>query len=389
MKTIPNVGQYARNSSDLGLGNDGALSVKISQDAPIPLDFELECVPGELVVLVGPSGAGKTSLLRAIAGLLPLSTGDVRIGNTHWFSSDQSINLRPQKRSVGFVFQDYALFPHLSAEDNVAIAIDKTVPDKERKQRARDLLSLVNLEDLDARRPAALSGGQRQRVALARALARDPQVLLFDEPFSAVDQMTRERLKRELVALRQRLKIPMILVTHDLQDAMALADRIAVLYRGKLLDVGSPDRIRLQPNSRLVARLMGESNLFSGEIIRASQNAQHGALRFGDVTLDVVETGAWVEGDQVTWMVPSEHVVLQTPGRASEGAKENPVQGCITSMTRLGENTAVALELDAKAGAVLNLSLRNHTVARNSLAPGVRVTVSILAKGVHVMAADP
>ncbi len=368
-------------------GSDG-LHVHISQRQPIALDANLTCAPGELLALVGPSGAGKTSVLRAIAGLLHPSFGTIRSGGVTWFSSEDRINLTPQQRSVGFMFQDYALFPHLSAHDNVALAIDKSLPRQARDERTRQLLAMVNLEDLDVRKPAALSGGQRQRVALARALARDPDVLLLDEPFSAVDQMTRDRLKRELVALHGKLNIPIVLVTHDLDEALVLSDRLAVLYAGTLLGQGTPDDMRLRPPSRMVARLMGQTNVFSGEVVETASDARAGRLRFGDVDLNVSATRGWSRGANVSWMVASEHIVLHRRDRVEATAGENPVAGRVTDFARLGDQAALRVKLDAMPDAILNFKLPHRSIARNGIEVGTHVTVSLLADGIHLMAPD-
>jgi molybdate transport system ATP-binding protein len=204
------------------------LSVRLQQTAPIPLDAEFDCGAGELVALVGPSGSGKTTLLRVIAGVARCAEGRVAIGDDTWFDSAAGVELSPQQRRVGLVFQSYALFPHLSALDNVALASPRSDP----AGHARELLARMRLDGLAVRRPAQLSGGQQQRVALARALARDPQVLLLDEPFSAVDQVTRQDLYVELAELHRSLSIPMLLVTHDLQEAQRLADRMVILDEG-------------------------------------------------------------------------------------------------------------------------------------------------------------
>jgi molybdate transport system ATP-binding protein len=187
------------------------LSVLLNQDGPIALNVQLHCAPGELLALVGPSGSGKTSVLRAIAGLLPVKNGHVRLGDAVWF--DGSNALPTQLRPIGMVFQHYALFPHLSALDNVKLAVSAGQGDAH--SVAQQLLADMQLDGLASRLPSELSGGQRQRVALARALARKPQLLLLDEPFSAVDQPTRHALYDELITLRERVRLPIVMVTHD------------------------------------------------------------------------------------------------------------------------------------------------------------------------------
>ncbi len=359
-----------------------ALSVAVQQDAPIPLDATLSCRAGELLALVGPSGSGKSTILRAIAGLIDVGWGEIVCGGDVWLDTAANRIVATQDRRVGLVFQDYALFPHLSARANVEIAVPRHEAD--RKAAADAWLGRVNLAGLEDRRPAQLSGGQQQRVAIARALARDPRVLLLDEPFSAVDQMTRERLKLELAALRRTLTIPIILVTHDIGEALALADRIAVLHRGQILQNGPPEAVRLRPHSPVVARLIGETNILSGTILRPSAPALPGLLKFGDATLEVADSAGVAADTKVQWLIPAEAIVLHRRGRPSQGERENPVSGHVQAMTVLGEQTAVTLGLEASPGSVLNFRLPTHAARRNELAAGVETTVSLLADAIHI-----
>ncbi len=231
------------------------LSVSLHQSGPIPLDVAFSCAPGEVLGLVGPSGAGKTTVLRAIAGLCRTRAGRVCVDGAVWFDSETKVFLPPHNRRVGLVFQEHALFPHLSAADNVAGALTHH-PRAERRGLAMALLSRVHLDGLESRKPAELSGGQRQRVAIARALARDPQVLLLDEPFSAVDRRTRVHLQAEIVALRRDLAIPMLLVTHDVDEVARLADRLCILDQGRVCLIGRPDEVLAEPAIR--ALLLGD-----------------------------------------------------------------------------------------------------------------------------------
>lgn len=365
-------------------GIPSALDMRILQRTPIPLDVALSCGPGELLALVGPSGSGKTSVLRAIAGLLRPDEGQVVVGGETLFSSAARIDLSPQRRKVGLVFQDYALFPHLSALDTVALAVSAAT-EAEQRARAHVLLARVNLDGLEARRPSQLSGGQRQRVALARALAREPRVLLMDEPFSAVDQATRDRLKRELASLRRSLNIPIVLVTHDLQEAVALADRMSVLYRGSLLKSGTPDEVRLRPGSALVARLMGQTNLFEGVLDRPASGSDPGRLSWRGRLLVVGSTGQFKAGDRVAWLAPVDHVLLHRRARPSGADLLNPVAGVISELVPLGERTEVTLRVTGDPEAVLNFNVATRTVANGALVPGSAATVSLLPEGLHLM----
>jgi molybdate transport system ATP-binding protein len=241
-----------------------SLQVRIDQAGPIPLYGQLHCEAGQMVALIGPSGAGKTSLLRSIAGLLPMSSGLVRIADEVWFDSQLHLNVKTLQRHVGLVFQNYALMPHLKAIDDVALSL-LDLPQAERLRRAQAWLEKVNITgELQQRKPAQLSGGQQQRVALARALARSPKVLLLDEPFSAVDQLSRQGLYELLADLRAELDIPIVLVTHDLFEARLLADQIAVMDAGRIVQQGTPLEVYKSPRNARVADLVGIRNRFYG-----------------------------------------------------------------------------------------------------------------------------
>ncbi len=362
------------------MGEVGELVVELAQEEPLPLKVAFAVRPGELLALVGPSGSGKTTVLRAIAGLYRPQSQLIRCARWCWADSGRGIHLPPQRRRVGFVFQDYALFPHLSAADNVTTALGH-LPRSERPERARELLKAVRLAGLERRRPHQLSGGQRQRVALARALAREPRVLLLDEPFSAVDQVTRRRLQRELVLLRQRMPVPTVLVTHDLEEAARLADRICVLYRGETLQTAPPQEVLHRPASSLVARLVDLANIFTGEV--AAQEAERTVLRWGELLLEARRQPGFSVGQRVAWVIPPAYVVLHRRDRPSRGERENPVAGRIVELVSFGENTHVTMEVKGRGR--LQFTVSTHVAGRNRLAPGAAVRVSLLAEGIHLM----
>lgn len=361
------------------------LSLQLAQPGPIPLQAEFACQSGELLALVGPSGSGKTTLLRAIAGLYQPAAGVIHCGEECWFDAQRKHSLRPQQRRTGIVFQDYALFPHLSARDNIAIPL-RHLPKPAQAHRAEEWLARVKLEGLGGRFPHQLSGGQRQRVALARALAREPEVLLLDEPFSAVDQVTRRRLQRELVLLRQQIAIPIVLVTHDLTEAAALADTMCVLHNGTTLQSGPPQALFRRPLSPGVARLLDRHNLF-----RATLRYHQGrcCLEWGRFLLEVsAEVQAELQdyriGDKLEWYLPPSDIVLHRRERPSNGERENPVAAMVSEVVTLGGMTSVALRV--AHGDMLRFEISTHAARRNQLAPGVMVKVSLLASGIHVMA---
>ena len=355
------------------------LSVRLRQRAPIPLEAELACAPGELLALVGPSGSGKSTILRCIAGLHAAAEGAIRCNGETWFDAGSAANRPVQARRIGFVFQHYGLFPHLSALENVAAALGGLTL-QERTARAHELLARVHLDGLAARRPAELSGGQQQRIAVARALARDPAVLLLDEPFSAVDQVTRRKLQQELARLRAELDIPMLLVTHDLDEARMLADRMVILHKGKTLQAGPPDEVMTRPASAAIARLVGLHNLFEGALV-----TDGGALKLAWLgnRLEVSRIEGR-PGDRVSWVIPPEGVLLHRRERPSRGEAENPVSGVVQDCVRLGPFTQLRLLPDG-GSEPLAFSVPSHVAERNDIAPGASARVTLLANSIHLM----
>lgn len=225
-------------------------------------DVTLEVAGGELVALLGPSGCGKSTLLRIVAGFLDQSKGQVKIGDRFVDS------LPPNRREVGIVFQNYALFPHMTVADNIAYGLDARGDAKsDQRLRVAEMLKTVRMEAFGDRKPGQLSGGQQQRVALARALAVRPRILLLDEPFAALDKNLRLDMQIEIKRLQRQFALTAILVTHDQEEAMAIADRIAVMNKGRIEQLGSPVDIYDQPASLFVNDFIGSSNRFAGEVL--------------------------------------------------------------------------------------------------------------------------
>jgi molybdate transport system ATP-binding protein len=358
----------------------GKLQVALESGVPIRIEAQFDCAPGELLALVGPSGSGKTSLLRAVAGLLPgkKMRGRISAGEEHWFDSERSIDLPPQQRQVGFVFQHYALFPHLSAFDNVAIAAGAS-PDEAVVQ---SLLERLGLTGLEQRRPAQLSGGQQQRVALARALAREPKVLLLDEPFSAVDAPARQALYRELAALRQSMSTPMILVTHDLGEARRLADRVVIVDAGRTLQSGTPAQIFASPRNARVAELVGIQNHFSGRF----HKEQPGWARLGwgeheNASLRVIDKNRIDDDALVTWVIAGDRVELLPDGEA-EG---NTLRCEMVEQLALGETSLCLLRPDRLPEERVTLNLSTAQLRSLQAQPGSWFRLAIAPEAIHIM----
>src|SRR3984885_11321596 len=223
--------------------------------------LSLDIRAGEFFALLGPSGCGKTTLLRMLAGFETPDEGRILL------DGNDIAQVLPHQRPINMMFQNYALFPHLTVRDNIAFGLKRAgMPRSEIKARVAEMVALVKLEGLEKRRPDQLSGGQKQRVALARSLARRPQVLLLDEPLAALDKKLRESTQAELMELQRRLGMTFVIVTHDQEEAMTVADRIGVMDHGRLEQVASPRELYEAPNSRWIAEFVGDVNMFEGEI---------------------------------------------------------------------------------------------------------------------------
>jgi molybdate transport system ATP-binding protein len=285
--------------------SDRGLSVALRQSGPIALDVEFGCAAGEVLAIFGPSGSGKTTILRSIAGLYRPAVARVRAGGATW--SDADTFVPTHRRAVGLVFQEYALFPHLTAAGNVRAALLHR-PAGERRARATQLLELVRLGDRQDRRPHQLSGGERQRVALARALARDPAVLLLDEPFAAVDRSVRRELQDEIDQLRGRLDVPVILVTHDFEDVVRLATHLLLLERGSAVASGRLADLTSRPDLPWLRDAIGLGSVFDATV--TARDAARGLVEiaFAGGTLLAADPSA--PGARVRVRIPAREVIL-------------------------------------------------------------------------------
>jgi ABC-type Fe3+/spermidine/putrescine transport system ATPase subunit len=269
--------------------------------------IDLQVQPGEFVSLLGPSGCGKTTTLRLIAGFEQPDTGRISIGR------EDVEGKPPYRRDVNTVFQSYALFPHLRVLDNVAYGLrHRGLGKPEREQRAREMLELVRLKDVEARKPNELSGGQQQRVALARALVMNPKVLLLDEPLGALDLSVRKQLQIELKRIQSEVGVTFIYVTHDQDEALAMSDRVAVMNEGRIEQIGTPGEIYDSPESEFVASFIGDTNLIHRNGATIAVRAER-----MEVAREARGPGTWLEGEMIATMVVGPTV--QCVVRADDG----------------------------------------------------------------------
>ncbi len=333
-------------------------------DLSLPLrafDLELALEVGrETVALVGPSGAGKTSVLRAVAGLVRPARGAIACGDEVWFESERKIDLRPEQRSTGFVFQEYALFPHLSVEANVMFG----------GGRGDGLLRRLRIDHLARVKPTELSGGERQRVAIARALAREPRVLLLDEPMSALDPHTRGTVRAELHDLLRELGLPTLLVTHDFEDAAALADRVGVLAEGRLRQLGAPADLLGSPADPFVARLAG-ANVLSGVAAPAAGGLTAVVLDAGPTVYAADAARGRTEAVVYPWDVS---LALEPP----DDSALNHIRDEIVSLTPLGNRARVRLR-------TLTAEITMASARRLELSPGDPIVASFKATQIRLL----
>ena len=321
-----------------------------------------------VTVLFGPSGAGKTTLLRMLAGLERPDSGKILFRGQTWFDSDRSILLPPQQRHAGFLFQEYALFPHLSVLENVAYAASRA--------RAGELLERFGLAELADRKPRDISGGQQQRVALARALAAEPALLLLDEPLSALDAATRLRTRHELRRLLLGSGIPSVVVTHDRAEAIALGDWLAVMVDGQVRQTGPVQEVFRHPADARVAQSVGVENVLPAVV--AGREAGLLLLRVGDQQLYAVDAG---ERDPLFACIRAEDVALARPGPRNSSVR-NRLTGTVLSVGLEGPLARVELDCGFPLVAVIT----TQSSAELELKAGEAVCVVIKTTSVHVTA---
>lgn len=331
----------------------------------------------EVIVLFGPSGAGKSVTLQMVAGLVAPDGGRIELNGRTLYDREARVNLPSRLRRVGYVFQHYALFPHLSVAENVGYGLNR-VPKAERRRRVAEVLEVVQLGALAERRPAQLSGGQQQRVALARALAVEPEILLLDEPFAALDGPIRAELRWEFLALRRRLGAPTVFVTHDLEEAALLADRLVVLVDGAVRQIGPPREVLLRPGDRQVAELVQARNILPGRLVTGE-----GTWVQTGIGLLQVEPGALADGDAVDAIIRPDTIRVVHEDRPVERLRDDTVvEGVVAEVVDYGTRMLAHV---AVQGVTLEVSLAATSTRRVELQAGQVVRLAIPPGDVHVV----
>jgi spermidine/putrescine ABC transporter ATP-binding subunit len=351
--------------------------VKRFDDVVAVQKMDLDIPEGSLVTLLGPSGCGKTTLLRMLAGLETPSEGDILV-------KGKRINDTPiHKRNLGMIFQNYALFPHKSIYDNVAFGLKyRNVPKNEISRRVSRALEMVRLPGVEQRYPSQLSGGQQQRIALARAIVIEPDVLLMDEPLSALDENLREEMRREVDNLQQELGVTTIFVTHDQREALSMSDKIVVMKDGIKQQEGNPEEVYNFPVNHFVADFLGHSNFVTGEVVEQNQEKTRVKLP-DDAIITVDSLDEWQAGEKVEVVFRAQKLVIEPKESAGDSSLENSFTGRIKDRSYMGGEVSYFIEL--ANGQVLHVI---NMVKSTPFTKGQEMVVRVAARHCRLLKPD-
>lgn len=340
-------------------------------------------------VLFGRSAAGKTVTLSAIAGLLRPDQGTVKLGGTVFFDSDKKVDLKPQERNIGFVFQSYALFPHKTVAENIELAL-KARPRKAGLSEKEDLIEELGISDVLGRYPSQLSGGQQQRAALARALITGPDLLLLDEPFSALDAPVRDRLRSLIKNVQKRHNVPVLMITHQPFEAYYLAEDLVVIENGRVSQQGVPEEVFYRPMTGSVARLVGMKNIFSGKVQEINGEilkiATGSMLIEAEASNETRSLGLFKSHDEVEWCIrPEDVMILRRDQPVKNAVRENQLEVTVLEVERYGPTWEMLLA----AGSDLRIkaSVPAHSGKMLELTEGACITISLKRQSIHVIPA--
>ncbi len=328
-----------------------------------------------ITVLFGPSGGGKSTILRCLAGLEQPEQGTIRFGEQTWFDAENRIFWSPQKRDIGYLFQEYALFPHLRVEANIAYGL-MGISIAERRRKVAEMLDLFELTGMEQRYPRQISGGQQQRVALARVLVRRPRLLLLDEPFSALDATLRAEIRPELRRVLAQFDVPVMLVTHERSEVIALADQVVVVDEGKIRQTGAVYEVFNRPMDMSVARVVGMETVVQGRIVRV----QNGLATVAIGGTELVAVSHANIGAEVQACIRAEEVVLQSGGNLPASAR-NQLEARVQTLTSEGPMVRVALD----AGFPLMALVTRPACEELALKPGTKIVALIKAPAIHLI----
>ena len=358
-----------------------SLLVDVHHDRP-SLDLRLELPEGAITSVVGPSGSGKTSTLRVVAGLWAPAAGSITFGDTTWFARATGINLPPRDRSIGVVPQRYALFPHLTARQNVEASL-LHLPRARRAPRAEAALARAHVAGLGARYPHELSGGQQQRVAVARAIAREPRVLLLDEPFSSVDRSTRKHLYAELKRLHAELGCTVMLVTHDLDEAALLSSHLCLIRRGRLVQAGAAQEVLARPHSAEAARLLDFANIYRASLVSHDGHHRQSLLDWHGVRLTAPLDERFSPGDPVDWAISQAEVLPADAGGHS--SHDNTVPTRVRDLVTLGDDLHLRLAPDPAPALTLHMKVSRHVAFHRHVSAASPLLVRLTPSAIVTM----
>lgn len=348
------------------------------------LDVSFE-IDRELTVLFGHSGSGKSLTLQCIAGLIKPDSGKVIAGEKVFFDSLKKINLSPQARKLGYVFQEYTLFPHLTVAENIAFGLNG-LSKEGKNNKVNEMIELMRLDGLGDNYPHQISGGQQQRTAFARALITNPEILLLDEPFSALDVPVREKLRMDLLKIKDKFMLPIILVTHDSEETYQLADKVAVYDNGKILQIGTKDEVFYRPKNRWVARFVGTKNIFKGRIIRIEDSEAE--VKTDSISVKMPSMKWFVLGKEIEFCIRPENIMIIKPGKdLSDNLKENVFEGEVVGESCRGTTYYLDFKingLDNKSNYDLTIQVPTHVYQKLDIENNHFVKVSLKKDAIHV-----